>query len=306
MKKIYFLAAALAFGHLVNAQLSDGFEDYPLGPYFGGHWTNWSMVDNDENILIVDDIASEGSQSGYIGGDGIQDAILDTGMKTGGLWTVSMDIYIDFGATGYFNAQHDLSALGTTGNWAYQAFIGADPTQSGNPPDAGTFYFASGGTAYSFPYDEEVWFNFAVEHDMDNDECKIFMDGNPIVFSQTIPFGDDPTFMGKLNGFDFYSLSEVNSMYIDNIHFYQGELGVKDIQINEISVYPTVSNDVVNIAAKSDISNIAVFNTAGQQVMRVNPKGTNAQINVTALPAGVYMVKIQSGKEVITKKIVVK
>ena len=306
MKKIYFLATALVFGYTAKAQLTDSFEDYPVGPYFGGHWTNWSMVDNDENILVVDGMASDGTQSGYIGGDEIQDAILDTGMKTGGLWTYSMDIYIDFGASGYFNAQHDLSALGTDGNWAYECYIGLDPTQAGFPPDAGTFYLASAGTAYTFPYDEEVWFNFAIEHDMDNDEISIFMDGNPIVFSQAIPFGDNPAFMGKLNGFDFYSASEVNSMYIDNIQFYQGELGVKDIQINEISVYPTVSNDVVNIAAKSDISNIAVFNTAGQQVMRVNPKGTNAQINVTALPAGVYMVKIQSGKEVITKKIVVK
>src|SRR5690606_40108392 len=70
------------------------------------------------------DLASSGVQSGFIGNDEIQDPILDVGMKTSGLWTYSMDIYIDFGASGYFNAQHDLASLGTTGNWAYQCYIG--------------------------------------------------------------------------------------------------------------------------------------------------------------------------------------
>ncbi|MDD3771038.1 MAG: T9SS C-terminal target domain-containing protein, partial [Weeksellaceae bacterium] len=125
MKKFYLLATALVFSLSANAQLTEGFEDYPLGPYFGGHWTNWSQIDiADENILIVSDYASEGVQAGYIGGNGIQDAILDVGMKQGWIWTYSMDIYIEFFASGYFNAQHDLGSMGTTGNWAYQSYIG--------------------------------------------------------------------------------------------------------------------------------------------------------------------------------------
>lgn len=315
MKKFYLLATALVFSLSANAQLTEGFEDYPLGPYFGGHWTNWSQIDiADENILIVSDYASEGVQAGYIGGNGIQDAILDVGMKQGGIWTYSMDIYIEFFASGYFNAQHDLGSMGTTGNWAYQSYIGLDPTVEGSPQDPGTFYFASGGTAYSFPYPEETWFNIAVQHDMDNNTCRIFFDGEEYFWQDAggniidIPFGDDPLFQGKINGFDFYSADPSSSMFIDNIKFYEGEfhLGVQDVTVNSIEVYPTVTKDIVNVAAKSEINNIAVYNTLGQQVLNVKASGTTTQINVSSLPAGVYMVKIQSGKEIITKKIVVK
>ena len=306
MRKIYLLATALAFSLSANAQLTDGFEDYPLGSYFGGHWTNWSMIDNNENIIVSADQASEGTQSGFIGNDEIQDAILMVGMKTSGKWTYSMDIFIDFGSSGYFNAQHDLAQLGATGNWAYQAYIGLDPTVAGNPPVPGTFYLAAGGTAYNFNYVEEEWFNVALEHDLDTNTMKLFVDGVELDFGQTIPFGDDPNFQGKLDGFDYFSAAPTNFMYIDNIKFYAGEMGVSDLTSASISVYPTVTKDVVNVSAKSNISNIAVYNTAGQQVMRVNPNGMNAQINVNSLPAGVYMVKIQSGKETLTKKIVVK
>ncbi|MDD3458617.1 MAG: T9SS type A sorting domain-containing protein [Weeksellaceae bacterium] len=290
MKKIYFLAGALIFGLTANAQMTDGFEDYPLGPYFGGHWTNWSMADGPENIIVTDERASEGTQSGFIGNDQIQDAILDTSMKTGGMWTFTMDFFIDFGSSGYFNAQHDLGALGSTGNWAYQSYIGILPT-AGNEADPGTFHFVTAGTDYNFSYVEEEWIAFAIEHDLDMNIVRLFMNGTEITFGVDIPFGDDPTFQGKLNGFDFYSAAPINFMWIDNIQFYEGEfnMGVSDMDVTDISVYPTVAKDLVNVSSKSNINNIAVFNTSGQQVLRLNPNSVDAQINVSALPAGVYM-----------------
>lgn len=308
MKKIYILGLAL-FGLSLNAQLTEGFENYPTGPYFGGHWTNWSGTSNAENLLIVDDQASEGTKSGYIGSDLVQDPVLNVGMKTSGVWTYSMDIYIDFGSSGYYNAQHDLASLGTEGNWAYQAYIGIDPTQTGTPPAPGMFYLATAGTAYSFPYSEEQWFNVAIEHDIDNNLIRIYQDGELLSFGtgSDLPFGDNPAFQGKLSGFNYYSAAATNSMYFDNIKFYQGPLSVSDAAATaSISVYPTVATDLVNVSAKSNISEVSVFNTAGQQVLKVSPKGTSAQVNVSALPAGVYVVKAVVGKEVKTTKVVVK
>lgn len=316
MKKIYLLVATLALGLVANAQLTDGFEDYPLGPYFGGHWTNWSQIDIDtENVLVSNDYASEGLQSGYIGGNELQDAILDVGLKEGGIWTYSMDVYVEFFASGYFNAQHNLGAMGTSGNWAYEAYVGLDPTQEGYPQNPGMFYFVAANTAYSFPFVEEQWFNFAIQHDLDLHTCRIFMDGEEIIFQDIsgnileLPLGTDPSFQGKLGGFDFYSAGPSVSMYIDNIKFYEGEytLGVKDVSVNTIQVYPTVTKDIVNVTADSNINNIAVFNTLGQQVLATERvSATTTQINVSSLPAGVYILKIQSGKETTTKKIIVK
>lgn len=308
MKKIYFLALSLALGFSANAQLTDDFETYPLGPYFGGHWSNWSGVSGAEDLTVTSDQASSGVQSGYIGGDEIQDPILIVGMKTSGVWTYSMDVFIDFGASGYFNAQHDLASIGTTGNWAYQCYIGIDPTVTGTPPLPGIFSLATAGTAYQFPYSEEQWFNIAIEHDLDNDIMRIYQDGELLAFGTTsdLPLGDDPIYQGKLNGFNYYSASAGNSMFFDNIKFYEGPLGVSDVSGATISVYPTVVKDNVNISAKSNITNIAVFNTAGQQVLKSSPNSASTQVNMSALPSGVYIVKIQAGKETLTKKVVVK
>lgn len=315
MRKVYFMAVAIVIGLSAKAQLTEGFESYPLGPYFGGNWTNWDLTNiADENIIISNDYASEGVQSGYIGGNEIQDPILNVGTHQGGLWTYSMDIYIEFFASGYYNAQHDLNALGTSGNWGYEVYIGLDPTQTGSPQDPGTFYFTSAGTAYPFSYPEEEWFNFAVEHNLDTNIVRIFYNGQEVQFQDQggnivqIPFGSDPVYQGKIGGFDYYSAGPSVSMYIDNIKFYQGgfTMGVNDVAVNSIEVYPTVTKDLVNIVSKSEINSVAVFNTLGQQMMKLSPNKSETQVNVSSLPAGVYMLRIQSGKELTTKKIVVK
>ena|SRR5690606_3853694 len=308
MKKIYFLALSLALGFSANAQLTDGFESYPVGSYFGGHWTNWSGVSGAENLIVSSDQASEGVQSGYIGSDMIQDPVLDVGLKTSGIWTYSMDIFIDFGSSGYFNAQHNLNDMGTEGNWAYQAYIGIDPTQTGTPPSPGTFYLATAGIAYSFPYVEEQWFNLAIEHDIDNNVIRLYLDGVLLEFGEgaDLPFGDNPSFQGQLNGFNYYSASETNSMFFDNIHFYEGPLSVNDEVVSTVSVYPTKVSESFNVTAKSNIKEVSVFNTVGQQVVKVAPNATTAQVNVAKLPSGVYVVKTVTDKEIKTTKIVVK
>lgn len=318
MKKIYLLAAALFVGFSANAQLTDSFENYPLGSYFGGHWTNWDKNDvTNENIFISDDYASDGVQSGYIGGNGLQDPILDVGQRTSGVWSFSMDIYIEFFASGYFNAQGDLNSLGVDGNWMFECYIGLDPTQEGSPQDPGMIYLAADGTAYTFEYPEEEWFNLGLEIDLDNDVMRIFVNGEELIWQDQsgniveVPYGPSTSpFLGKLAGFDYYSADPSCSMYIDRLNFYEGEfqdnMAVKDLANNEVSVYPTVTKDLVNVTSKSNIDNITVFNTAGQMVLRDAPKANETQIKVSALPAGVYIVKIQNGKETISKKIIVK
>lgn len=311
MKKIYFLALALTGFVFSNAQLTDDFESYPEGPYFGGNWTNWSNdpTATELHLIVATDQAAGGTKAGYIGSDLVQDPVLNVGLKTSGVWTYSHDMYIDFGSSGYFNAQHDLASLGTEGNWAYQAYVGIDPTQTGTPPSPGLFYLATAGIAYSFPYVEEEWFNIALEHDLDNDIVRIYLNGELLAFGEgsDLPLGDDPVFQGKLNGFNYYSAAGTNSMYFDNVKFYEGPLAVNDANVvSTISVYPTVANEVINVTAKSNISEVSVFNTNGQQVAKVAGNGTSAQVNVSALPAGVYIVKTVAGKETKTTKVVVK
>lgn len=298
MKKIYFLALSLMIGFGANAQLTDGFEDYPLGPYFGGHWSNWSGVSiDDENIIIADDRAHSGTQSGYIGENGIQDPILRLGNVTGGIWTLQLRVYVDFGASGYFNFQDEQNV--TAGNWGIQVHINDQENWPDNP-DQVVIVANDAQVAFAAPFEFEEWGVFTFVHDLDNNTVTVNYNGD-VIYDNAADLE-----LGQLGGMDFYSISPNNSMYIDDIVFVEGELGVSDMTGATISVYPTVVKDVVNISAKSNISDIAVYNTAGQQVLKSNPNNVSTQVNMSALPAGVYIVKIQAGKEILTKKVVVK
>ncbi|HLV23176.1 MAG TPA: T9SS type A sorting domain-containing protein [Moheibacter sp.] len=310
MKKIYFLALSLMLGFGVNAQiLTDDFESYPLGPYFGGHWSNWSNTSGPENIIIADDQSTSGTQSGFIGSDGIQDPVLVLGLRESGLWTVQFNMYIDFGSTGYFNIQQTIANMGVDGNWANQFYFGIEPiaTPAVTP---GIGYVTGTEFYYPFAYPEEQWFTVKLEVDLSAGTLKMYFDGELVELDPespdgSIPYGGDQFMMEAMN---FYSHSDFssNAYYLDDIVFVEGEMGVADMTGAAISVYPTVVKDMVNISAKSNISDIAVFNTAGQQVLKSNPNSVSTQVNMTSLPAGVYIVKIQAGKETLTKKVVVK
>jgi len=293
MRKIYFLGIAL-FGLVLHAQLTDDFESYPEGSYFGGHWSTWSGTNNSgETIQVSTAQASSGTKSGFIGSGGTQDAILKLGNKFTGIWTFQQKLYVPTGNTGYFNFQEDEDTGASGGIWGLQIYF--------NAGGAGEIQDDTGVaiTPFSFPHD--TWFTVTSLYDLDEGSVVIDIDGTEIYNGN--PYLDS----FQLGGVDYYSASATNQLYIDDIIFVEGPImGVGDINTASVSVYPTVVNDSFNVSAKSNISEIAVFNTLGQQVMRVVPQSNSAQVNVNSLLSGVYVVKVMAGKEVKTSKIVVK
>lgn len=302
MKKVYILALAFC-GFTLNAQLTDDFESYPEGPYFGGHWSNWSGSDiPNENIEISTAYASSGTKSGLIGGNGIQDAILKLGNKFSGVWSFQQKMYIPTGSSGYFNFQED--EVVTTGIWGiefYYGYIAPDYPNNNSflvaTDEAGAAVYLAG---YDHPYD--TWFTMTCVYDLDEGTVRVYFD------DQEIYSGNAYLESFQLGGVDYYSADASNQLYLDDIVFVEGDImmAVTDVNASVISVYPTVVNDMFTVSAKSNISEISVFNTAGQQVLSVKPQGANTQVNVSTLPAGVYVVKTAAGKEVKTTKIVVK
>ena len=302
MKKVYFLALALLGLGSLNAQFSDDFESYPTGPYFGGHWSNWSGVSsNSENIIVSTDFAASGTKSGYIGGNGVQDAILKLGNKFVGQWTFTQKMYIPFGTSAYFNFQEDENV--TDGIWGIEHYFSYIANAF---PDNIAFMVATDENdqavylaGFDFPYD--TWFTMKFEFDLNEGTVNAYLD-NELLYS-----GNAYLESFQLGGVDYFSADPSNSLYIDDINFVEGfTAGVQDLNDAAIAVYPTVVNGSFNVSAKSNISEIAVFNTAGQQVLKLNPNGTTAQVNASSLPAGVYVVKTVAGKEVKTTKVVVK
>src|SRR5690606_20296611 len=107
------------------------------------------------------------------------------------------------------------------------------------------------------------WFTMTFVYDMDEGTVAIDVDGTEIY--NGLSYLDS----FQLGGVDYYSADPTNQLYIDDVMFVEGELmGVSDVNRASVSVYPTVVNDAFNVTAKSNISEIAVFNTAGQQVMK--------------------------------------
>jgi hypothetical protein len=101
-------------------------------------------------------------------------------------------------------------------------------------------------------------------------------------------FGFEPVFMGSCIG-----------------------LGVNNAGLSSVEgllVYPNPATSTVHVklASVSDKATVSVYNALGQKVITEKEiNGDSAEINVNALPKGVYIVKVTNGKEVSNTKIVV-
>lgn len=71
----------------------------------------------------------------------------------------------------------------------------------------------------------------------------------------------------------------------------------------EVGLYPNPVNDVLNIDTKEEILSVEIFALQGQKVMTSKQN----KINVSELPAGIYLVRIQDvNNNIATKKIIKK
>lgn len=68
--------------------------------------------------------------------------------------------------------------------------------------------------------------------------------------------------------------------------------------------YPNPVKDVLNLSYNQEISNVEVFNILGQQVMAKAINATQSTVDVTQLTPGTYMVKVFSGNESQTIKVI--
>ena len=81
---------------------------------------------------------------------------------------------------------------------------------------------------------------------------------------------------------------------------------VKEIgQINEISIYPNPTSDILNIQSDVEIQEVYIYNCSGQLVMEKIQRGNLININTSDFEVGIYFVKTFTTNSVITKKLVI-
>lgn len=70
-----------------------------------------------------------------------------------------------------------------------------------------------------------------------------------------------------------------------------GNVGISEIS-NEVSIYPNPATDVLNVVVDAEVSNVTIYNVAGNVVLsEVNP---STKINIADLAAGAYVVEVST------------
>lgn len=81
-------------------------------------------------------------------------------------------------------------------------------------------------------------------------------------------------------------------------------LGVNGNNISGLKIYPNPAKTVLNITSDSfEAKQVVIYNVLGKVVL--STKVTNTPVNVSALPAGVYIAKVTEAGKSTTRKIVI-
>ena len=84
-------------------------------------------------------------------------------------------------------------------------------------------------------------------------------------------------------------------------------LGINDLSRSSFGFYPNPTRDFVMIKSEKKINDVQVFNIAGQKAVNVKPFEPNQKIDISPLPAGVYIFRVQlDGGQIETFKIIKK
>jgi hypothetical protein len=82
--------------------------------------------------------------------------------------------------------------------------------------------------------------------------------------------------------------------------------GVKDISEESfVRIYPNPSNAILKIESAEDLGLISFYNSFGELMLKMKFDERQVEIPIAGYPAGVYMIRVETGKDVISRKIVV-
>ena len=87
------------------------------------------------------------------------------------------------------------------------------------------------------------------------------------------------------------------------ISVYDASLGNSSFDNANFTFYPNPVKDVLNLSYNQEISNVEVYNLLGQKVISNKMNATSAQIDMSNLSKGAYLVKVLSKDQVKTIKV---
>ncbi|WP_299520441.1 T9SS type A sorting domain-containing protein [Winogradskyella sp.] len=174
----------------------------------------------------------------------------------------------------YFGSNLDLSAM---------THMHIDFYFEGAPTTAGTFFtviaqYNGGSNAVQNNIDvtalaSNTWHEIDVTFDS-------FASGQPRDQIQQV--------IVQINGPDIYG-----PFYVDNIYFHNNTvLSTNDFETSEFKVSPNPTNTDWNLSSSNTITNVAVYDILGKQVLALAPNSNEAIIDASSLRTGVYFARI--------------
>ncbi|MCF8464541.1 MAG: T9SS type A sorting domain-containing protein [Flavobacteriales bacterium] len=90
----------------------------------------------------------------------------------------------------------------------------------------------------------------------------------------------------------------------DTVVIDPNKVGIDEAALDNVSVYPNPTTDVLNISGLEGTGTISIYNAVGQEAMTVPFSNSDRmKLNLSELVSGVYLVKIRSEKGVVTHKL---
>lgn len=108
------------------------------------------------------------------------------------------------------------------------------------------------------------------------------------------------------NGAQHSSGYPINHLYWFRSNEEQTLLGLNDVEETSlIYVYPNPTKDIIYIKGK-DIILTEVISVLGEPLKQIKPSEENFQIDISDLSKGLYLIRVTSNQNIITKKIILK
>jgi len=265
MKKIFTLLVAFAaMTFAVNAQslLSETFDS-------GEVPSGWTAVDADGDGYNWGDAVEYG---GFQGHDGLSISsasyVNNVGALTPDNWLITPAVNLVGNSTlTFWIAAQDAS---------YPAeHYGVYVSTTGTSPDNFTLLFEETMNANGGPRDQGTW--------------KQKSANLSAYTGQTVYIA-----------FRHFNCTDAFWLDLDDVEISLGT-GIADVN-SEVSVYPIPAKTMVNVNANSNISNVEIYNIAGQKVSDFTANGTSATINTENLSNGMYLMRINTENGIINKK----
>lgn len=119
-------------------------------------------------------------------------------------------------------------------------------------------------------------------------------DGSNTVLIDDVIYAFTPTLNAHYNitGVCYYSYSERKVLPRSAADITIAS-GIEDNSANMLSIYPNPTSSVINVNINNNIEEVVISNLLGEEMINVVSDGsTSSEINVSSLPAGIYLIAV--------------